>query len=269
MTLVAALLAVAILAVVPVAMPLHPVGTTRRAAAALVVGMPAALALTLDQGAVAALLTVPWCALALAATVAAGAWWWAGRRRVLDLVWVAAAASLVVGAAWLFADRAGLEPAGFSPPFVQLTAIHFHYAGFATSLLAGCAWRRRPAGIPAAATVLVVAGPPVVAVGFTTFAPLQVAGAGILAIGVWLLGWETAIGVAPATSRGARVLLTVSALATLAPMVLAVQWAIGTNYGTPALSIPDMARWHGTTNAVGFVLLGAWGWRLAEVDRRS
>jgi hypothetical protein len=47
-------------------------------------------------------------------------------------------------------------------------------------------------------------------------------------------------------------------------MLLAVQWAVGHNLGTPALSIPDMVRFHGVANAVGFSLLGVLGWRLAR-----
>lgn len=100
------------------------------------------------------------------------------------------------------------------------------------------------------------------AVGFTTYGPLQIAGALLLTTGLWLLAWETLRRVAPATDRLPGTLLVLSALSTLAPMVLAVQWAIGSNYATPALSIPAMVRFHGIANAVGFALLGVLGWRL-------
>ncbi len=70
--------------------------------------------------------------------------------------------------------------------------------------------------------------------------------------------------VVPGLRPAAAVALTVSSLSVLVPMLLAVQWAAGANLGTPALSIPDMARTHGVANAVGFALLGVVGWRLLE-----
>ncbi len=79
-----------------------------------------------------------------AAALLAAMRWLRTRRTVGAVVWPAAVASLAVGAWWLLCDRAGVEPAGFTAPFVQLTAIHFHYAGFTSSLLAGCAWRLLP-----------------------------------------------------------------------------------------------------------------------------
>ena len=51
-------------------------------------------------------------------------------------------------------------------------------------------------------------------------------------------------------------------------MMLAVQWAVGANYGTPALSIPAMVHVHGVANAVGFALFGVAGWRLAALRER-
>lgn len=261
LTLVDALLLLAVLVVAPAAVPLHPAASGTHASVVLLAALPAAPALLLERGLLAAVLVLPWLATAVAGAVVAATWWLANRRGLVDAVWVAAAAYLVVGAGWLGADRLDLEPAGFAAPFVQLTAIHFHYAGFAASMLAGCAWRWRPGRLPAAAVLLIAAAPPVVAIGFTTYGPLQVAGAGLLTAGLWLLAWETIRRIAPATPPPARWLLVISALATLAPMVLAVQWAIGHNYGTPALSIPAMVRFHGVLNAVGFTLLGVLGWR--------
>ncbi|MEX1163156.1 MAG: YndJ family transporter [Nitriliruptor sp.] len=120
------------------------------------------------------------------------------------LVVAGAAGYLAVGAGWLLADRAGLEIAGFGAPFVQLTAIHFTFAGAVGTVLAWQAWQAWRA---------------------------------------WRLG--------------------ASAVSVVVPMLLAVQWAVGANLGTPALSIPVMAATHGAANAVGFCLLGVLGWRRA------
>jgi hypothetical protein len=114
--------------------------------------------------------------------------------------------------------------------------------------------------LAAASLLAVVAAPPIVAAGFTFAPPLQVAGATLLAAGLFLLAWVTIRHAVPQVGRAAGTLLTLSSLAVLAPMVLAVSWALGNTVGTPALSIPAMARLHGITNAVGFTLLGLIGW---------
>ena len=69
--------------------------------------------------------------------------WWR-RSRWLDrpdfspgaLARLASPVYLTVGATWLVASRLGLEPVGIGEPIVELTAVHFHYAGFAAALLA-------------------------------------------------------------------------------------------------------------------------------------
>lgn len=49
--------------------------------------------------------------------------------RVLPLVTAAALGYLSVGAAWMVLSRVGVRPLGFEPAIVELTAVHFHYAG--------------------------------------------------------------------------------------------------------------------------------------------
>ena len=86
-------------------------------------------------------------------------------------------------------------------------------------------------------------------------------GSGVPALGIVV--WVVFVA-APRTPRAAYFLLFISSLSVLAPMVLAVFWAVSqyTTY-VAALSIPDMARVHGTLNAFGFVTCGLVGWRLA------
>lgn len=78
----------------------------------------------------------------------------------------------------------------------------------------------------------------------------------------WSVAGLTAAYVVPRSWGWARVLLIVSSLSVIAPMVLAVFWAAAQYVDVPALSIPAMARIHGTMNAVGFVGCGLVGWRL-------
>src|SRR6476661_4699930 len=55
---------------------------------------------------------------------------------VIDLARLVACAFLVVGAFFAVATRAGWVVAGINEPIVELTGVHFHYAGFATLVLA-------------------------------------------------------------------------------------------------------------------------------------
>ena len=43
---------------------------------------------------------------------------------------------LAVGGAWLVASRWGMRPMGIQEPIGLLTAVHFHFAGFATAMIA-------------------------------------------------------------------------------------------------------------------------------------
>ena len=265
MGLVEALLALGLLVVVPLALPLHPDTPRWPSAVYAVVAVPAVVGLGLSQSLLAAGLAAPWLVLTGVLTAIAGWRWVTGARSLRTLVWPLALGYLTVGAAWLVSDRLDVEPAGVVAPFVALTAVHFAYAGFTATLLAALAWRRMSEASPRASAVMVAAvagAPPIVAAGFTLAGPLQIVGAVVLTAGLFMLADLTRRHLLPTIDDGgARALLAVSAIAVLVPMVLAVQWAVGWNYGTPALSIPVMARTHGVVNAIGFALCGVWGWR--------
>jgi hypothetical protein len=263
-TLLPVMLLLAAALAVPLAAPLHPALPGAAGAVAVAAAVPLAVALTLPPGLPAAALAVPWLGVATAGALLSLRWWLDGCG-VVRTIWPAAACYLVVGAGWALADRAGLAPLGFGEPLVILTAIHFHYAGALTAVLVGCAHRRRPADrlvrVAGAASLL---GPPLVAVGFALAPVAQIAGAAVLTAGLWALAWVTGRRIAPGAPPIARGLLVASALAVPIPMLLALQWAVGSVLGTPALSIPTMAATHGVANGVGFALLGVIGWRLAE-----
>lgn len=262
LTLVDSMLLLAVLVIIPVAVRLLPATSARFANVALVAAIPVGPALAVERGPAAAAMVAPWTVAAAAGTLLYLHWWWTKGRHPRDVVWVAAAAYLLVGAAWLTADRLDVAPFGFTDPFVQLTSVHFHYAGFASIVLTASAWRRLPNNKAAAtAAVLTTVATPIIAIGFTFTGALQVAGAVLLTAGLWLLAWITVRHVVPDVDPLTATLLTISSLAVLVPMVFAIHWAAGTNIGTPVLSIPDMARFHGTINAVGFTLLGVIGWR--------
>jgi hypothetical protein len=146
---------------------------------------------------------------------------------------------------------------------VELTAVHFVYAGAAVLTLALRTRGRY-------AVVLVAAAPPVVALGFVTgYAAALVVGAVAMASGACLVG---ALQVRRAGRDGGlsparRVLLGVSGLAVWAPMALAVYWPLAAPYALPAPSIGLMVRTHGLANALGFCLCGLLATR--PHDRRT
>lgn len=278
--LITALLALAPLVVVPLGLHLSasqaPTPVFRVVRLVQPVGAMAAVgALAMPAGVGASVLAGGWLAVCLGVSAdGVGVWWRRPSFAPEGLARVGGFIYLSVGGAWLVLDRLGVRPLALPVEIVELTAVHFHYAGFAAALIAGAATaavapaQRRFA---AAATLAVLAGSPVVAAGFAVYGPLQIGGAVLLGTGLLLLSWTTVRHVVPRVAdRFAQTLLVVSSLAVVVPMVLAIQWAVGHNVGTPALSIPDMALLHGVPNAFGFTLCGLLGWlragRLEQPD---
>lgn len=220
----------------------------------------AALAFVPDQGVLAALLTLPWLAVGVAAGLI-GAGKFLSRRRIDPTIGIdVALAFLTVGALWLTVSRAGANPLGFSDAIVQLTAVHFHYAGFALPIVAALAAHRADRGsfIPLWVTVGVL----LTAIGITVGGPLEWAAATFMAAG----GLATAVLVAHSAGahRGAaRGLLVVAAVSLALGMALALGWAWSIQFGWTYLGLDQMARGHGTLNAIGFGFAALTGLHLA------
>lgn len=221
----------------------------------------AALAFIFDRGAVAATMTLPWLAVGLAAGVI-GAGRFLSRRRLDPTIGIdAALVFLTVGAGWLTISRAGANPLGFGDEIVQLTAVHFHYAGFALPLVAGLAAHQSGRGLFVPAWVIV--GVPLTAAGITFGGALESVAATVMATG----GLATAalVGCTAAIQRGAaRVLLRVAAVSLTAGMALALGWAWSIRFGWTYLDLTEMARWHGTLNAIGFGFAALTGLHLTK-----
>jgi hypothetical protein len=263
-------LGLGVLLVVPAGVALHPDIPRWGSGPAAVAAVPAAASLVVPRGPVAGVLVAPLAILALACGLAALAAWWGNDREAVGLARPLVFAYLGVGAVWLAADRVALEPAGFAPPFVQLTAVHFVYAGFASTLLATLTRRHLHPRLPrtsALALVLVAAGPPLVALGFTVIDLLLTVGAIVLTAGLYLVAALWWWRLAPEAEPPSRFLLRAAAFAVVVPMLLAVHWAAGATFGFRSLPIPTMALTHGLVNAIGFVGLGLLGWLLFSPAR--
>jgi hypothetical protein len=266
-TLIDGFLVLGPLVVVPLARPLLPDDRFPRplivfGAAALFAG-----AFCTTHRGWPALLALPWLAVALLA-LSRNAWAWCKAPRFAPDAFanLAAHGFLCVGAFFALASRAGWNPANVREPIVELTGVHFHYAGFGALVLALCVARSRFAARPGVAVALLLGmiAPPVVAAGFTwKQAAFQIGGAILMTAFTWTVAGLTLAYVVARVRGRPRVLLAISSLSVLAPMVLAIFWASAQYVDAPALSIEAMARVHGTMNAVGFVLCGLAGWRYA------
>jgi hypothetical protein len=151
---------------------------------------------------------------------------------------------------------------------VLLTAVHFHFAGFAAPLLAfavrdALKWRSGDAhGLATTALLGTVCAPAVIAAGFVFSRPVQFAGvllSGASLILVSALAWQARHAV---VERPARVLVMISACSAVPAMALAAFYAAGEVQGELYVSVPGMALWHGLLNGVGFVLCGLLGWSI-------
>ena len=170
---------------------------------------------------------------------------------------------LILGACWFVVSRAGWRPMGFQEPIVLLTAVHFHYSGFATALIAAAAMSRAPSSKARglrALVLLAVVLPFVVAMGFVISALLRFVAAATLAVVLTALAGVLFWRAGEFRSAAARTYLRSAACAAFIAFGLVLLYAIGDYFHRDWITIPGMANSHGVLNALGFVLLGLLGW---------
>jgi hypothetical protein len=177
---------------------------------------------------------------------------------------LAAACLLVpVGGVWLVISRLGRGFLGFEEPIPLLTAVHFHYAAFATLTLIGRAGAALRGRVHAAIVGAVIVGTLLVVVGISFLPVFELLGALAIAGGLSTFAWLTLVEVVPRAGWRSGALLAVSAASILAGMACAVAWAVGRVTDWSFISLGEMARVHGPLNALGFCLCGLLGWTLA------
>jgi hypothetical protein len=275
--LITRLLLLAVLVFVPLALGLSATGCSARGAGSLWLAMrvqpfaaaAVAAAFLLPAGVLAGMLALSW--LLFAGIVA-----FLGLTRLFDpdlrdaaeLCIDVSMLLLPIGGFWLTMARFGVRPLGFGDTIVLLTAVHFHYAGFALLMLAGLAGRRLRSGAPVLSGIFrlvavgMIAGVPLVALGITFSRVLEILAVLLLASSVLALAFLTLVAVVPRLARrDAQALLAISALASVATMLLAAGYAGGSIVGL-ALTIPQMVVAHGAVNAFGLVLCGLLAWTL-------
>lgn len=225
----------------------------------------AVLAVWLPTGRVAGLVAALWWLMTLVIAMSALDALIIHRRTTLaNHVRQLACLYVPVGGAWWVASRAGMTPLDFGEPIVALTAAHFHFAGFATPLLAAAVLDRLfdapPLGVRVL-VVIVVSAPPVLALGITFSPLLEVLSACVMALG--MLGVAGVIGFRAhrLDTLWQRVLLRVAGATLWITMGCAAWYAVGEFAAMDTISIPAMARWHGQLNVFGFAIPGLWALR--------
>ena len=187
-------------------------------------------------------------------------------HRIEELSIAAGLLYLPVAGAWLVVYRLGIQPFGYGEMIILLTVVHFHFAGFATPIIAGMsgrvlAGRNYPHRVLTAVVLAIVAAMPIVAAGITFSPWIGFVGALLLTTGVVLLAVLTVGWVRPAINSVAwRILLLIGAIASCVALVLACLYAYSLATHTLILTIPTMALTHGLLNAFGFVTCSLVAW---------
>lgn len=237
----------------------------------------AVIALLLPPGRVAALLASGWMLLCLlmggAGILDVLSSWSDASAKLFRITLFVARMDLVVGGAWLVASRLGMHPLGIQEPIGLLTAVHFHFAGFATATIAAAMLRFSDARTPRRwlnwIVPFVIAMPYLVAIGFVVSSAMKMVAASVFSASVAALAVLLRSCGSRTEERAARVLLQIAAAAVFAAMVLSTVYAIADFFGSDVLTIPQMARTHGILNAAGFCMTGLLGWILQFEEKAA
>lgn len=227
---------------------------------------PAAMALAvsvqLEPGSVAAGLALPWLIVCgIMALHALTLWQTAGGKSLAARLALVGWLQIAVGGAWLFADRAGMQPMGFDGMIVRLTAAHFHFAGFLLPLMAGfllrqpsALWVRLSAAGAAGGVILVALGITLTKLGG------HPAMESVLAATFCLFVLGLGFGQVLAACRLGNRWLAASGLSLCMGMAFALLYALRLWLPLPWLHLPFMWAVHGSIQVFGFAACGLIGW---------
>jgi YndJ-like protein len=178
---------------------------------------------------------------------------WRQRFALRSLLHPAAFVFLVVGASWLLLSTLRQEVLGFPEQIVLLTGVHFHFAGFATAVVAivridaaASAASAREHRWAVAGGWLAIGGPACVAIGHLTFGFMELVGAFVMAA-------VAAFQHSRSVEGNQRLLLRFAAFAPIVTMALALHYALNRVVNVHPLSYANIASIHGVLNVVAFL----------------
>lgn len=278
LSLIGYLFLLAPLVIVPLGLPLVKIpaqpGLQRRLFTFIRLGQPfcalfVTAAFLLPAGSLAGALALTWLGLTgLVALLGLVRFMARASFEVKEIVIDVGLGYLAIGGGWLVLARLDANPLGFDDTIVLLTAVHFHYAGFAAPLITGLTGYTLTAASQKVQMIYqiialgVIVGTPLVAAGITLSPLLEVIGAIILATSLASLAYLIRFVVLRVVTYSlARIFLTISAICLLVGMFFIYLYAIGEFTGYHLVSIPQMVMGHGIVNSLGFALFGFLGWR--------
>ncbi|HEX2053792.1 MAG TPA: YndJ family transporter [Actinomycetota bacterium] len=215
-----------------------------------------------------ALLSAPWLAMSVIVGISAAAELIRTKPSGVEpYLPLAACAHLVAGAVWLLFHQASLRPMNAPAELVEVTAVHFNFAGVATPVLAYHAsrWLRALPGrwdrLAAYAGFAVALSMVMIAAGVGGSALMELEGSILMGLSLVAIAAGTTL-IAFRLPPLARLLLLISSVAVWISMVLAVQYAFGQYTVSGDVSVRDMAQAHGVLTLI-FAVCGLLGWRTA------
>ncbi|WP_144556927.1 YndJ family protein [Bacillus pumilus] len=167
---------------------------------------------------------------------------------------------LALGGLWFWLYTADIQVMTFSPIFVLLTAIHFHYSAFFIPLFYGLLGRQQAKEIALykVAGWVILLSPMMIAVGisfsrlFDTFSVILY----VVALYIYgILCMKTRF-----RSTLAKGLVVLSSLVLMGTIVLSLFYSAGMLMRVTYISIEQMIWFHGSINAFFVVLPGLIGW---------
>jgi uncharacterized protein (UPF0548 family) len=204
----------------------------------------------------AAILALPW--LLMCTRVA-----WSGikaiRSKTIPIPVALGLLYLAIGGAWFWADRAGISPLGFGQDIVLLTALHFHFAGFALPVLiyiTASGLRKRPL-----MSWIITIAVPLTAIGITaTHYRLGPFMETLAAIIMSLSACIGALYLLVFAKQTRSIAMGVAGVVLLFTMSLAFTYGIRAYWPYWALELDHMRAIHGTLN--GLVAMPAAFWAI-------
>lgn len=179
-----------------------------------------------------------------------------GRLPLEERCHQAALLHLAAGGMAMVLARLGIRFPGYTEPLILLTAIHFHYGGFALCLFAAQIVRAVSGRLPQAVLRITagaaMVGMPVLTIGIGVSRWLEGAAGLLLAADVAVLA---GLGLFVAPLR-----FTLPAASAVLSMALAAIYARGAFRQRFEAPFPEMAFVHGMAAALGFTLVGLLCW---------
>ena len=181
---------------------------------------------------------------------------WSGIERFLQRGFVNTAEIMIdigliyiaMGGIWFFAHVTGIDT-GFSPIITWLTAIHFHYSAFLLCITVGLLGRLHMSTFYASCSVVIAAGPMLVALGITFSHMIEIVSVSLYVVAIFSLAVYALRVHLP---RLAGAFIRLAFLTLCFTIVWSFLYAYSNVTGSGLVNIPDMLAFHGILNCILF-----------------